>query len=85
MGVALTGFLLGLTSSTLLFAGDILPIVPPLGLPKLNRLIGKIHSFEFYALAVIIVFHAAFHIWRHVKLNDNALRIMLPRVLHRWL
>ncbi len=84
-GVAFTGFLLGLTSSNLLFAGDILPIAPPLGLPKANAIIGKIHSAEFYLLAIIIAFHAGFHIWRHVRLHDNALRVMFPKMLHRWL
>ncbi len=84
-GVALTGFLLGLTASRVLFAGAILPIAPPLGLPDANALVGKLHSVEFYALAVLVAFHAAFHIWRHVRLRDNALRIMAPRALHRFL
>lgn len=84
-GVAFTGFLLGLTSSSLLFAGDILPIAPPLGLPKANDIVGKVHSAEFYLLAIIIAFHAGFHIWRHVRLRDNALRIMFPKAMHRWL
>ena len=83
--VAFTGFLLGLTSSTLLFAGDIVPIAPPLGLPDANALIGKIHAAEFYILAAIMAFHASFHIWRHVRLRDNALRIMVPKLLHRFL
>lgn len=83
--VAFSGFLLGLTSSRLLFAGDFVPIAPPLGLPYANDLIGKIHAAEFYILAVIIAFHALFHIWRHICLRDNALRIMAPKFLHRWL
>lgn len=84
-GVALTGFLLGLTSSRLLFAGTILPIAPPLGLPTANDWVGFIHSLEFYLLGVIAAGHALFHIWRHVRLRDNALRIMAPRALHRFL
>jgi len=83
--VAFTGFLLGLTSSTLLFAGDIVPIAPPMGLPKANDWVGMVHSIEFYGLALIAAAHAAFHIWRHLKLRDNALRIMFPKVLHRFL
>ena len=83
--VALTGFLLGLTSSRLLKAGGFLPIAPPLGLEHANDLIGAFHIFEFYLLGVIVLFHAAFHIWRHVKLRDNALRIMAPKALHRFL
>ncbi|MEO0497840.1 MAG: cytochrome b/b6 domain-containing protein [Pseudomonadota bacterium] len=84
-GVAVTGFLLGLTSSRLLFAGGVVPIAPPLGLPKANDWVGLVHSIEFYLLAVIAAGHALFHIWRHVRLKDNALRIMFPKVLHRFL
>lgn len=84
-GVALTGFLLGLTSSRLLWAGGIVPIAPPLGLPEANALAGRIHEIEFYLLAGIAAAHALFHIWRHLRLRDNALRIMAPRALHRFL
>ncbi|MEM9795582.1 MAG: cytochrome b/b6 domain-containing protein [Pseudomonadota bacterium] len=84
-GVALTGFLLGLTSSRLLFAGGVVPIAPPLGLPAMNGLAGLVHTVEFYGLALIILFHAGFHTWRHLRLRDNSLRIMVPRRLHRFL
>jgi cytochrome b561 len=84
-GVALTGFLLGLTSQVLLWAGGIVPIAPPLGLPQANAIAGWVHMAEFYLLATIIAFHAASHIWRHVRLRDNTLRIMVPRALHRCL
>lgn len=84
-GVAITGFLLGLTSARLLKAGGFLPIAPPLGLKQANEIIGQIHIYEFYLLAVIALVHAAFHIWRHIRLRDNALRIMVPRALHRFL
>lgn len=84
-GVAVTGFLLGLTSAVLLKAGGFLPVAPPLGLPRLNAIIGQVHIFEFYLLAAIAVIHAGFHIWRHYRLRDNALRIMVPRALHRYL
>ena len=84
-GVAITGFLLGLTSATLLKAGGFLPIAPPLGLHRANEIIGQIHIYEFYLLALIAAVHAAFHIWRHLRLRDNALRIMAPKALHRFL
>lgn len=84
-GVALTGFLLGLTSSRLLFAGGVVPIAPPLGLPQANDWVGVIHEIEFYCLAVVALGHASFHIWRHLWLRDNALRIMAPRALYRYL
>ena len=62
-----------------------MPIAPPLGLREANHIIGQIHIFEFYLLAALVAGHAAFHIWRHIRLRDNALRIMAPRVLHRYL
>ena len=83
--VAVTGFLLGLTSPFLLRAGGFLPIAPPLGLHTANEIVGQVHIIEFYALGVVAGGHAAFHIWRHYRLRDNALRIMLPKRLHRFL
>lgn len=84
-GIALTGFLLGLTSAVLLKAGGFLPIAPPLDMKQANEIIGAVHIFEFYLVALIAVIHALFHIWRHVHLRDNALRIMTPKALHRFL
>ncbi len=84
-GVALGGFLLGLTSPFLMKAGGFLPIAPPLNLKQANYIIGQIHIFEFYLVALIAGIHAVFHVWRHVKLRDNALRIMAPKALHRFL
>ncbi|MEQ6247287.1 cytochrome B [Sulfitobacter sp. HNIBRBA3233] len=83
--VALGGFLLGLTSATQLRAGMWLPIAPPMGWDRANDIIGTLHIYQFYLLGVVIAFHAAFHIWRHIRLRDNALRIMAPKVLHRFL
>nr|WP_325253579.1 cytochrome b/b6 domain-containing protein [Amylibacter sp.] len=83
--VAFTGFLLGLTSSVLLKAGGFLPIAPPLGLRQANAFVGTFHIIQFYILAVIVALHAGFHIWRHFRLHDNALRIMVPKTFHRWL
>lgn len=84
-GVALTGFGLGLTSARLLKAGGVVPVAPPLNMPKANDLIGLVHIYEFYLLGVIAIAHAGFHVWRHLKLRDNALRIMAPKALHRFL
>ncbi|MGR3540882.1 MAG: cytochrome b/b6 domain-containing protein [Hasllibacter sp.] len=83
--LALTGFALGLTSSRLLLAGGFVPIAPPLGLPEANEVAGTVHFTWFYGLAALAAGHAAFHLWRHFRLRDNALRIMAPRALHRFL
>ena len=69
----------------LLKAGGFLPIAPPLDMPLPNRIIGWLHTYQFYALGVVALVHAGFHTWRHVRLKDNALRIMAPRRLHRFL
>ena len=83
--VAVTGFLLGLTSPVLLKAGGFLPIAPPLDLRAANEIVGLVHIIEFYALGVVAAGHAGFHIWRHYRLRDNALRIMAPKKLHKYL
>ena len=83
--IAVGGFLLGLTSATLLKAGGVLPIAPPMGMHRANDINGTLHIYEFYLVGVIALIHAGFHIWRHIALKDNALRIMAPRILHRFL
>ena len=83
--VPIGGFLLGLTSERLLKAGGWLPIAPPLGLARANEIVGLLHRIEFYALGALVVVHGGFHVWRHIRLRDNALRIMAPKGLHRFL
>lgn len=83
--IAFGGFFIGLSASRQLWAGGIVPIAVPLDLPKTNSWVGTLHAIEFYLLALIILGHALFHIWRHYHLRDNALRIMAPKVLHRFL
>ncbi len=84
-GVAVTGFLLGLTSTKLLKAAGVLPFAPPLDLPRANEIVAQLHIYEFYLVAALALIHAAFHLWRHLHLRDNALRIMVPKALHRYL
>ena len=83
--IPIGGFFLGLTSERLLKAGGIWPIAPPMGWTRANEVVGSLHILEFYTLCGLALIHAGFHIWRHVKLRDNALRIMAPKVLHRFL
>lgn len=83
--VALSGLALGITASRQLWAGGIVPLGIPLNMPDLNHLIGQIHAVEFYMLSALIGLHALFHIWRHVRLRDNALRIMAPKAWHKFL
>ncbi len=83
--IALGGFLLGLTANRVLKAGGFLPIAPPMDMKAANDLIGYLHIVEFYGVVLLIGFHALFHLWRHFWLKDNALRIMAPKGLHRFL
>lgn len=84
-GVAFTGLLMGITASRQLWAGGLVPVGTPLGLTDWNHIAGVVHIYEFYILAAVVIFHAGFHIWRHIRLKDNALRIMFPKALHRFL
>ncbi|MCA1774632.1 MAG: cytochrome b [Paracoccaceae bacterium] len=79
------GLLLGITASRQLWAGGIVPLGIPLSMPQANAIIGKLHIYQFYALGLIVLVHAGFHIWRHRALRDNTLRIMAPKILHRFL
>lgn len=36
-------------------------------------------------LLAFACFHAVFHLWRHTSLNDGALRLMMPRIWHKYL
>ena len=56
-----------------------------MGWRQANDIVGQIHIIEFYALGVVAAGHALFHIWRHYGLRDNALRIMVPKRLQRFL
>ena len=85
MLIPVGGFLLGLTASRTLFAGGWLPIAPPQDWDRANEIVGTLHIYQFYTLAALGVVHGAFHVWRHLWLKDNALRIMAPRWVHRFL
>ena len=56
-----------------------------MGWRHLNEYVGDFHIIQFYTLAAIIAVHAVFHLWRHFRLRDNALRIMVPKTFHKWL
>ena len=80
-----TGGLAALTAPFAISAFGALPIGPGIGGKTLHGLAQDVHEIVFNALLAVIVLHAASHIARHVLLKDNALRIMVPKVLHRWL
>lgn len=80
-----TGALAGLLAPFAIKAFGLLQINPAAGSRSLHDLAQELHEIAFNALLAVIVAHALFHLWRHVLLKDNALRIMVPRVLHKYL
>ena len=82
----LTGAATGLTSTYPVLGFGVLPLNPTgWGNVDLNDLLEEVHELAFDATTLLIGLHIAFHLWRHIGLRDNALRIMAPKVLHRYL
>ena len=81
----LTGLAASLSAPFAIRAFGLIPLNPAVGGKTLHEIAQEIHEIAFDALVILIVAHAAFHIWRHYRVKDNALRIMAPRVLHKWL
>lgn len=56
----------------------------------LFRLIGRpLWWLDAWVMLVVTLgagtFHGVFHFWRHTALYDNALALITPRFMHRWL
>ncbi len=80
-----TGALAGLLAPYTIRAFGLVPINFAIGNKTLHEIAEEIHEIAFDALIIVIVLHAIFHIWRHIRLKDNALKIMAPKVLHKYL
>ena len=83
--MVLSGALTGFAAPFVIHAFGILPINPGFGSNSIQEILGDFHETTFNILIPVIALHAVFHIWRHFGLRDNALRIMMPKVVHRWL
>lgn len=81
----LTGLAAGLAAPFLIEAFGLLPLNFANGTKSIHELAQEIHEIAFNALLAGIVAHSLFHIWRHVWIKDGALRIMSPKMLHKWL
>lgn len=80
----LTGGDAGFVANFPVRAFGVIPLNPDgWGSETLRRLTEAIHEIAFDALVILIVPHGAFHIWRHARLRDNALRIVVPRASHK--
>ncbi len=80
-----TGALAGLLAPFAIRAFGVVPINFTWGSKTLHELAEELHEIAFDALLILIIAHGIFHLWRHFLLKDNALRIMAPKVLHRYL
>ncbi len=83
--MVLSGALTGLLAPFGIRAFGIVPINPAAGSKGLHGFAEEVHEIAFDALIILIVVHAVFHLWRHFLLKDNALRIMAPKALHKYL
>ncbi|RVT86613.1 cytochrome B [Rhodobacteraceae bacterium CCMM004] len=79
------GGLIGIAAPYVVAAFGVLPLGPGPDLRSLHGAAQGIHEVVFSLLIAGVVLHAVFHLWRHTALRDDALRIMVPRTLHRWL
>ena len=85
VAMAISGGLIGLFAPYVVLAFGAIPIAPSLDIRFLHDASQELHEIIFNVLLAAIVLHAAFHLWRHFGLKDNALRIMVPRALHKYL
>ena len=85
VAMALSGGLIGLFAPYVVLAFGAIPIAPSLDVKFLHDAMQELHEIIFNALLAAILLHAAFHLWRHYLLKDNALRIMVPKALHKYL
>lgn len=81
-----SGGLAGLLSEYPVAGFGVVPLNPSgWGNETLHELAEDLHELVFDAIILLIIAHSVFHVWRHVRLRDNALRIMAPKALHRYL
>ena len=82
----ISGGAAGLASEYPVMGFGVIPLNPVgWGSVGLHDVMEEVHEIAFNVTVLMIFVHFGFHIWRHVRLKDNALRIMLPKVLHRYL
>lgn len=82
----ISGAVAGLASDYPVMGFGVIPLIPlGWGNATLHSLAEDVHEFVFDVTLLAILAHAAFHIWRHYMLRDNALRIMAPKRLHPYL
>ena len=81
-----TGLAAGLSAPFAVQGFGTIPLnIPGWGNYTLHGFAEEVHEIAFDGLLVLIVAHTVFHLWRHFMLKDNALRIITPKILHKYL
>lgn len=80
-----TGALAAFAAPYVVMAFGVLPLNPGFGTKATHDLLSEVHEIAFNGILFVIIAHTAFHLWRHYIVKDNALRIMVPKALHRYL
>ena len=82
----MTGLAAGLAAPFLVSAFGLFPLnFAGMGSEAAHGFIEEIHEISFDILLYTVIAHAGFHIWRHYRLKDNALRVMVPQKFHKYL
>lgn len=83
--VVASGAIAGLAAPFVIHAFGSIPINPGFGGKGIHDFAQEVHELVFDGLILLIASHVVFHLWRHFWLKDNALRIMMPRIQHKYL
>lgn len=85
LGVVFSGALAGFAAPYAISLFGVVPFFPGIGAEGIHDALTQVHEVTFDALLILLAIHVAFHLWRHYMVKDNALRIMAPKALHRFL
>ncbi len=85
LAMVLSGGLIAVFAPYTVLAFGTFPIAPSVSLKTFHELAQEVHELIFNLALIGIALHAAFHLWRHYLLKDDALRIMIPAKLHKYL
>jgi len=80
-----SGGLTGLLAPFSVSGFGLVPLSLEVGPKVVYEFLQEVHELVFNGLITLIIVHTVFHLWRHFLLKDNALRIMVPRMLHKYL
>jgi len=83
--MVLSGGLAGFAAPYAIKLFGVIPVFPGIGHERLHGALEDLHELCFNALLIALFAHVGFHLWRHYVVKDNALRIMAPKRVHKFL